>query len=179
METKLNIGCGDDIRKGWINLDIAKIQGVDVVHDINNLPLPFENESFDYVLCQDVLEHIEYIPLLKEFYRIMKTGGILEIRVPHFTSHFNFMDPTHKKRFSILTFDFFTLNPPFQRNYYFDFHFEKINYKKITFMKSIQFFWNYLIEPFVNSSRQIMNFYEASFLSRIFPAMNINIKLRK
>lgn len=48
---KLNLGCGTDIRKGWINLDIAKLDGIDVIHDVNNVPLPFEDNTFDYVLC--------------------------------------------------------------------------------------------------------------------------------
>lgn len=179
MEQKLNLGCGYDIREGWINLDIADIDGVDVVHDINKLPLPFDDEQFDYILCQDILEHIEYIPLLKELYRIMKKGGIIEIRVPHFTSRLNFIDPTHKKRFSIQTFDFFTLNTPNKRNYYFDFHFEKVIYKKICFYKKGLFFINYLIEPIINAGNKMRHFYEASFLSRLFPCANIIVKLQK
>jgi len=30
---KLNLGCGNDIRQGYINLDVAKLDGVDVVWD--------------------------------------------------------------------------------------------------------------------------------------------------
>ena len=104
---KLNLGCGTDIRKGWINLDIAKIPGVDIVYDINKLPIPFKNEVFDYILCNDVLEHVEYVPLMKELHRILKEYGIIEIKVPHFSSRNNFVDPTHKKFFSFQTFEFF------------------------------------------------------------------------
>lgn len=179
MEQKLNLGCGSDIKEGWVNLDISELDGVDIVHDINNLPLPFEDEQFDYILCQDILEHIEYIPLLQDLHRIMKKGGILDIRVPHFTSRFNFMDPTHKKRFSIQTFDFFTQNAPFKREYYFNFHFEKVIYKKILFSKGGLFFGNYLLEPIINTGDRMRNFYEASFLSRQFPCGNIRIKLQK
>lgn len=39
---KLNLGCGNDIREGWVNLDINKKEGVNVVHDLNEVPLPFE-----------------------------------------------------------------------------------------------------------------------------------------
>ena len=38
---KLNLGCGNDIRQGYINLDVAELDGVDVVWDVNKLPLPF------------------------------------------------------------------------------------------------------------------------------------------
>ena len=37
---KLHLGCGTDIRAGWVNLDCAKLPGVDIVHDLNVLPLP-------------------------------------------------------------------------------------------------------------------------------------------
>ena len=38
---RLNLGSGTDIRKDWVNLDTAALEVVDVVHDINKLPLPF------------------------------------------------------------------------------------------------------------------------------------------
>lgn len=43
---------------------------------------------------------------MKELYRILKINGVVEIRVPHFTSKNNFIDPTHKKLFSFQLFDF-------------------------------------------------------------------------
>ena len=111
---KLNIGCGQDIKKGWINLDIYKGEGIDIVHDINDLPLPFEDQFFNYILCQDVLEHVNYIPIINDIHRILKKGGILKIRVPHFTSNLNFEDPTHLNQFSINTFDYFMKNKSFK-----------------------------------------------------------------
>ncbi len=104
---KLNLGCGTDIKEGWVNLNIVQLPGVDVVHDIEKLPLPFADNSFDEILCQDILEHVEYIPVLKDIHRILASGGKVHIRVPHFTSRNNFTDPTHKKRFAVTTFDYF------------------------------------------------------------------------
>ena len=77
MSKKLNLGCGTDIRTGWINLDKFGLPGVDVCHDIQELPLPFDDASFDEILCKDILEHVEYIPLLGDLHRILKHGGIL------------------------------------------------------------------------------------------------------
>jgi len=57
---KPNIGCGRDIRKGWINVDKFDLPGVDVVHDIESLPLPFGEGGIEVVLCRDVLEHVDY-----------------------------------------------------------------------------------------------------------------------
>jgi len=179
---KLNLGCGTDIRKGWINLDIAKIPGVDIVYDINKLPIPFKNEVFDYILCNDVLEHVEYVPLMKELHRILKEYGIIEIKVPHFSSRNNFVDPTHKKFFSFQTFEFFvknsTYNQDYNKEYYFDFHFKEVVYSKIFFSKGL-FIFNFIVEPFVNCCEMSKKLFELTFLSRLFPAENIIIKIKK
>lgn len=179
---KLNLGCGTQIKAGWVNLDISALPGVDVVHDIEKLPLPFADGQFDEILCQDVLEHVEYIPILRDLHRIMKSGGRLSIRVPHFTSKHSFIDPTHKKLFSINTFDFFVKNSFQQegRGYYFDFFFTSCPEAKITFERdSIVFLLNPLIEKLVNSSPRMQKIYESIGLSRIFPACNILVTLVK
>lgn len=176
---KLNIGCGHDIRSGWINLDSSPLAGVDVVYDIESGLFPFDDEQFDEILCQDVLEHVEYIPVLKEIHRILKKGGKLTIRVPHFTSPNNYIDPTHKKMFSFRTFGFFVLDKSIgERNYYFDFHFSSINPVKIIFIKGL-LFYNFIVEPIVNSSLVVRKLYEETMFSRLFPAQNILVELIK
>jgi len=179
---KLNVGCGTDIKPGWINLDSAKIKGVDVVHDIEKLPLPFFSEEFDEILCQDVLEHVEYIAVLRDLHRTLKKGGKLSIRVPHFTSKNNFIGLTHKKLFSVDTFDFFLINSPLhkQRLYYFDFAFAQIVSRRITFEKSSRlFFYNRFIERLVNMRPRVQSFYESTGFARAFPAENIILELVK
>ncbi|MBI2579591.1 MAG: methyltransferase domain-containing protein [Candidatus Aenigmarchaeota archaeon] len=178
MMKRLNIGCGTDIKEGWINLDSAAIKGVDVVHDIEKLPLPFKRGEFDEVLCRNILEHVDYIPVLKDIHRIMKNGGRLIITAPHFTSKHNFIDPTHKKMFSISTFDFFVEGSKIRRDYYFGFSFGAIEYSKITFQKGM-FLYNHVVEKIVNSSRGMMQFYESTLLSRLFPAQDIEACLVK
>ncbi len=128
---RLNVGCGFDIREGWINLDSAKLDGVDVVHDLSMIPFPFEDNSMDEIACQDVLEHVDYPIVLQELHRILKPGGELTIRVPHFTCYRNYVDPTHIKRFSIQTFDFFVKNNERNRDYYFPFTFSKMKTKEL------------------------------------------------
>ena len=60
MKEKLNLGCGNDIRPDYVNLDVADLEGVDVVHDLDQLPLPFDDESFREILCLDVFEHVDH-----------------------------------------------------------------------------------------------------------------------
>lgn len=175
---KLNLGCGTDIREGYINLDISNLPGVDVVHNIESLPLPFGDDTFDEIICQDVLEHVEYIPVLEEIYRIMKTNGALKIRVPHFSSKNNYIDPTHKKMFSWETFLFFVDDPSSTRGYYFPFKFAKASQVKITFVKGM-YFYDYLLEPLINISNKGRGLYESTMLSQLFPAMNVEMILIK
>ena len=108
---KLNLGCGVDTRKGFVNLDIIKHPGVDVVHDLNNLPLPFESNSFDYILCNAILEHLpNMIYVMEELWRISKPNAIIEIDVPHFSGELAYRDPTHVKFFHSKTFDAWDIN---------------------------------------------------------------------
>lgn len=180
METqKLNLGCGRTALSGWVNLDCASLPGVDIVHDIENLPLPFGNEEFGEILCNDVFEHLDYIPVFADLHRILKPGGMVTIKVPHFTSRDNYVDPTHIKRFSIRTFDYFVRGSLYERDYYFDFKFSKLSFSKLTFITKFPLSFNYLVEFIVNSHIRMIDIYELTFLSRLFPAQNIIFKLIK
>ena len=42
--------------------------------------LPFKDESFDKIICSEVLEHIpDYLMVIQEIHRVLKTGGIAGI----------------------------------------------------------------------------------------------------
>ena len=176
---KLNLGCGYDRREGWINLDIKEGEGVDVVHDLNKVPLPFENEEFDYILCNSILEHVNVIPLMNEIHRILKKNGILKICVPHFTSTLNYEDLTHRNQFSIRSFDYFIKEVGFsyERNVN---YFSKI-FKKIIFYKKKNIFLKFLnrfLEKWTNKSENRQIKYETTFL-RIIPAFGVEFVLIK
>ncbi len=56
-----------------------------VISVANGQHLPFEDESFDKVICSEVLEHIpDYQAVIKEIARVLKTGGVAAISVPRF-----------------------------------------------------------------------------------------------
>jgi SAM-dependent methyltransferase len=174
--TSLNLGCGTDIRVDCINLDRSPLPGVDVVHDLAKLPLPFPHERFDLIVCQDVLEHVEIVPTMRELHRILSPKGVLEIRVPHFTCCNTYGDPTHIRGFSIETFNFFSSDSG--RKYYFDFAFSEIQEQRLAFTKGLPYALNYIIDPVVNTSRKMQIYYERSLL-RIFPAVNVHVRMRK
>jgi SAM-dependent methyltransferase len=51
----------------------------------NAMDLPFADDSFDKVICSEVLEHIpDYPGALREIYRVLKPGGVFAASVPRF-----------------------------------------------------------------------------------------------
>jgi len=80
---KLNLGCGFMKFPGWVNVDALENCKPDVVWDLNKVPWPFDDNSFDGILANHVFEHLdEWWDALKECARILKVGGVLDIRVP-------------------------------------------------------------------------------------------------
>ena len=64
---------------------------IDIVGDI--IDIPENDESFDIILCTEVLEHLPYpIKALEEFSRLLKKDGVLILSAPfcsltHFAPH--------------------------------------------------------------------------------------------
>jgi len=54
-------------------------------HDLSLLPFPSPSSEFDLVVMNEVLEHLNFnpIPLLKEFARVLKPGGLLYCATPN------------------------------------------------------------------------------------------------
>jgi SAM-dependent methyltransferase len=151
-----------------------------VVHDLNDLPLPFEDERFAEIECRDVLEHLDYTRLLRELHRVLKPGGRLVVQSPHFTSRAVYLDPTHRTAFSIDTLRFFVIGDRFsERGYYFDFHFSSVESARILFHRYRWQPWNYIVQPLVNMSPGAQAWYEDTFACRLFPAANIEVVLVK
>ena len=110
---KLNLGCSDDHKLDYVNVDCAPPadQVVDLVER-----WPWTESSVDEIYAKDVFEHIEgrrnfhtpyyrgnrgKIWVMNESHRVLKPGGILEFLVP--AVHLKdgrvnlgaFTDPTH------------------------------------------------------------------------------------
>ena len=85
---KLNLGCGDKILPGYVNVDVAESRlgrKPDVICDLHALT-PFEDGVADEVLSVHVVEHFwrwEVVDVLKEWLRILKPAGLMIIECPN------------------------------------------------------------------------------------------------
>ncbi|CAK0776101.1 hypothetical protein CCP4SC76_600032 [Gammaproteobacteria bacterium] len=103
--TKLNLGCGYFRKTGYINVDIDPKTGANIIHDLSVFPYPFDTESFDLIEMDHILEHLENIQeVIREIDRLLRPGGKLIIRVPHFSRGFTHWD--HRRGFDV-TFPYY------------------------------------------------------------------------
>jgi 2-polyprenyl-3-methyl-5-hydroxy-6-metoxy-1,4-benzoquinol methylase len=108
----LDVGCGAKKTKGAIGLDFVNFDGVDVIHDLNQVPFPFENDFFDLITMSHVIEHVANIPtVMQELARILKQNGRLWIATPHYTDVNSYTDPTHLFHLTSQSFNRFTQPP--------------------------------------------------------------------
>ena len=80
---KLNLGCGEDTREGYINIDIRTTKGINVISNIG--ALPFKDNSVDEILLLDVIEHFSWRDtekILREIISKLKIGGTIHVRCP-------------------------------------------------------------------------------------------------
>ena len=81
--TKLHLGCGSRHVSGWLNIDVC---GSDFDVDLASLPLPWKDGSFEFVVSQQVIEHLdlrlELVPLLRDLFRMTISGAELWLCCP-------------------------------------------------------------------------------------------------
>jgi len=83
---KLHIGCGKKYLPGYKHLDVIDYKHVDYVCDARHLVM-IENETVSEIYACHILEHVERneVPeVLREWNRVMKSGGTIRIAVPDF-----------------------------------------------------------------------------------------------
>ncbi len=80
---KLHLGCGPNVKEGYVNID-GYVEGENVVKmDILNMEYP--DESADEILSEHLFEHIPFKDeerLFNECYRLLKPGGKLIVETP-------------------------------------------------------------------------------------------------
>lgn len=80
---KIHLGCGDRIYKDWKNIDLISHPKI-IRHDLTK-PLPYENNSVDFIYSEHFLEHLDEVDglnLLTDCYNKLKVGGVLRLSIP-------------------------------------------------------------------------------------------------
>lgn len=94
----LDAGCGTGVTLGWLRqysapkevvgidvsehaLDFCRARGFTSVANESVEDLPFEDDSFDLIVCNDVIQHlVDDRKALREFRRVLRPGGCLNVR---------------------------------------------------------------------------------------------------
>ena len=74
-KTRIDLACGQNKREGFIGVDIVSAPGVDIVHDLNVYPWPFEDNSVDEINCSHYIEHIKHSDTLTDVKEILHTSS--------------------------------------------------------------------------------------------------------
>ena len=93
---KLNLGSGEYLKPGFVNVDFYSVSKPDVEHDLSKFPYPFPADHFDHVESD--------FAVMQEVHRIAKNGATVIIRVPHFSRGFTHAE--HKAGFDV-TFPYY------------------------------------------------------------------------
>lgn len=111
---KLNLGAGQYIKEGFVNVDQFPLEGIDMMHNLTMFPYPFDDTSAEEIVAYDVIEHLPshidgentVLKFVTECHRILKPGGTLFIQTPRYDADFLYIDLTHVRGFHEQSFDF-------------------------------------------------------------------------
>jgi ubiquinone/menaquinone biosynthesis C-methylase UbiE len=84
--TKLHLGAGRRVLKGFISIDIEESPTTDIVADIAKLDM-FSDGEVDSIYCSHAFEYFDRVQapdVLREWHRVLKPGGDVRISVPDF-----------------------------------------------------------------------------------------------
>ena len=63
-------------------MDINPRTAADVIHDLDDLPYPFDDDEFDEVVGRHVIEHVrDPLAVMSELHRITRAGGVVRLVV--------------------------------------------------------------------------------------------------
>lgn len=109
---KLQLGAGPTSLDGWLSTDISP-QSDHVVFLDATKSFPFDNDTFDYVYSEHMIEHMPFsegVSMLRECYRVLKSGGAIRIATPDLEVLMNLYihdeDPLNKKYITWITDNF-------------------------------------------------------------------------
>ena len=173
---------GMDISFGYLNQ--ARQNGINVCYSLVE-DMPYKQEAFDIVVCTDVLEHVLELNLsCAKILSVLKTGGILIVRVPFREDLSNYLSPTYPYKYAHLrNFDENSLSLLFERI----FECEVVEMvtaayatagKKLKYSLPLPKFAS-IMEIILLSIKSISDSFYKSIISRLYYPIEINIVVKK
>jgi len=186
----LDLGCGSAKAEGAFGVDHRSLEGVDLVHDLDARPWPIPDGAFDRVVASHVIEHIDdLIGFFSEVHRVAADSATVIVATPHFSNRCAYLDPTHRRRFSARSLEFFGSGKPWKpagrfavaRSWLFQHHHDvkplapegdfTLESVRLTFSRFFRFLG---IEALANAKTDFYEFY----LAFVFPARDIVATLK-
>lgn len=104
----LDLGAGHGKPHGYLGVDLAPGDGVDIVASGDNLTT-VANSSVGVIRAVDFMEHVEdKVRLINEMYRVLAPGGMLLSSTPSTDGRGAFQDPTHVSFYNENSFWYYT-----------------------------------------------------------------------
>jgi hypothetical protein len=90
-DLRLNLGCGRNIKSGWVNVDFAERENrLDIECDLSK-EFPFDDSSCSYIYSEHFIEHLEWLDgrtLIEKCFKSLQEGGVFRIVFPDFEKIF-------------------------------------------------------------------------------------------
>jgi SAM-dependent methyltransferase len=97
---RIDLGCGSVKKPGTLGVDMLSLPEVDYVVNLDNEPLPFPDNSVEYVHSSHFLEHVlDPGAVFTEISRVCRDGAVLDLWTPFAWSSDAFIF-THKTFFN-------------------------------------------------------------------------------
>lgn len=117
----LDVGCGANKQDGFVGMDRRELKGVDIVHDLEEVPWPLPDDSCLTVVGSHIVEHISpknMLGFMDEIWRVLKVGGMLAFSLPYGWSYGYIQDPTHCNPCNEATWQYFDPDYPLYNIYF-------------------------------------------------------------
>jgi SAM-dependent methyltransferase len=180
----VDLGCGNRKRSAdHVGVDVLDYPAVDVVGDAFDVLEVIPDAALAGVYSSHFIEHVTDVErLIREFGRVIRPGGRLDVTVPHFSNPYFYSDPTHKSMYGLYTFSYWAVDPILRRRvptYQRELAFE-LRSVALRFKSSPPFVVRYglkrIVEVVVNLSVWTQEFYEEN-LSHVVPCYELDFSL--
>lgn len=109
---RLNLGCGFNKLEYYWNVDASVKCNPDQVVDLESVPWPWDDNYFEKITANHILEHLGQDPklfakIIQELYRVAKDKAELYIQIPHHRCDVYWDDFTHVRPLTEKTFRMF------------------------------------------------------------------------